>query len=430
MRSLLIATLLFAPSLAEAQTTRFGRVDPEVGAGIQHLQAGRLTEAMDVLGQAVRDNPNDAIAWYHYGLAQHTAGELDDALVAHMMATHLAPSGNSMLPGALYNTACAHALLGRPEFAFRYLHQARNARFGDVNLLRSDSDLASLAEDPRFKAFANDPSLRSGNPATRATTVGAVTAGGTGGVECGSDGTLFIADFKNQVWRITPEGERTVLATGFTKAADCTLDGDGNLLQVDHGQSKVWRIAPDGSKSELPIEGLSGPVGIDTDSGGDVYVTNFRAQAIQVLDAEGHTRVLTVGGFMNGPNGIAISPDDRVFVVNYNDGIVMEILEEGTQRIVAVLPGGGNGHIAWHRDALAVTDRVGNRVYSVTPDGVITLIAGNGTRGVVDGAPAQAQFALPNGIAISPDGNSIYINDKADPTGSSWVLRRIALEPR
>ena len=140
---------------------------------------------------------------------------------------------------------------------------------------------------------------------------------------------------------------------------------------------------------------------------------------------DGSSEILSEGGLLSGPNGIALAPDGRVFVVNYNNGVVMQILEDGGQKLITVLPGDGNGHLVWHNDALYVTARRANQIYRVTPLGEVQLIAGNGHQGVEDGNATSSRFGLPNGIAVSPDGTTLYVNDRTNNPTAEWVLRTI-----
>jgi len=50
-----------------------------------------------------------------------------------------------------YNAACCHALLGKPDDAFKWLNNAFNAGWRDVEQLKADADFKSLRADPRWE---------------------------------------------------------------------------------------------------------------------------------------------------------------------------------------------------------------------------------------------------------------------------------------
>ena len=52
-----------------------------------------------------------------------------------------------------------------------------------------------------------------------------------GGVTVDAVGDLYVADFGDVVWKITPDGERHVFASGFYGASGNAIDNEGNLLQ-------------------------------------------------------------------------------------------------------------------------------------------------------------------------------------------------------
>src|SRR5881398_2443430 len=52
-----------------------------------------------------------------------------------------------------------------------------------------------------------------------------------GGVTIDLVGNIYVADFGDLVWKITPEGERQVLASGLYGASGNAIDNEGNLLQ-------------------------------------------------------------------------------------------------------------------------------------------------------------------------------------------------------
>lgn len=59
---------------------------------------------------------------------------------------------------------------------------------------------------------------------------------------------------------------------------------------------------------------------------------------------------------------------------------------------------------------LLVADTSNSRIRQITPAGVVTTLAGSGTRGFLDGSVASAQFNMPSGITVDGSGN-VYVAD-------------------
>lgn len=124
------------------------------------------------------------------------------------------------------------------------------------------------------------------------------------------------------------------------------------------------------------------------------------------------------------PFGIAAAPDGSVYVADAGESNrIRKVSPEGS---VTTLAGGREGFAdgvgaaasfntpsALALDAagnLYVADTGNNRVRKVTPEGVVTTLAGDGGAGYVDGPAAQARFDSPVGIAVDKDGN-VYVAD-------------------
>src|SRR5690349_524503 len=139
--------------------------------------------------------------------------------------------------------------------------------------------------------------------------------------------------------------------------------------------------------------------------------------------------VITVAGdgspkTLADPFGIAVAEDGTVYFSDAGESNrVRKIATDGS---VDVLAGGSEGFadgtgqqasfstpsgLAIDDDGnLYVADTGNNRIRKVTPQGVVTTLAGEGTAGYADGAAAQARFNGPIGVAVDRDGN-VYVAD-------------------
>ena len=150
---------------------------------------------------------------------------------------------------------------------------------------------------------------------------------------------------------------------------------------------------------------------------------------------------------INLPSGIAYDASGNLFITDFNNNRVRKITPAGIISTVA-----GNGTPAFGGDggpALAASlnnpnglclDAAGNlyiadynnfRVRKVNTSGIISTVAGNGTSGSGgDGGPATAaQFNFPGSIVIDPAGN-MYIADwanfKVRKVNTSGIISTIA----
>ncbi|MEE8169574.1 MAG: tetratricopeptide repeat protein [Phycisphaerae bacterium] len=138
-------------------------VSPEMIEANGHFTAKNWSEAAKAYEAIVKKNPDDGVAWHRLGYSLHALGKLDRAIEAHKKTAEFPRLRRT----GRYNLGCAYALKGRPDDAFKALHQAVDAGFRDVSLFRSDADLTGLRKDPRYakllarlESNQNDPAKR------------------------------------------------------------------------------------------------------------------------------------------------------------------------------------------------------------------------------------------------------------------------------
>src|SRR5438874_2455707 len=112
----------------------------------------------------------------------------------------------------------------------------------------------------------------------------------TGGVTVDALGNIYVADFGEIVWKITPEGKRDIFASGLYGASGNTIDHEGNLLQSNFYGDSITKIDRKGQAQPFATTGLSGPVGIAINKQtGDVFVANCRGNSIAKIAKDGRS---------------------------------------------------------------------------------------------------------------------------------------------
>lgn len=233
-----------------------------------------------------------------------------------------------------------------------------------------------------------------------------------GGVTADMIGILYVADFGETVWKVTPEGERTVFASGLYGASGNAVDGEGNLLQASFYGNSITRIDRKGEATPFVTRGLRGPVGIAVNKQtGDVYVANCSGNFIAKVASDGTATSFAKSDLFKCPNGISIDPQGNLYTVNFRDNRMLKIDAKGTVAPFATLSQKGLGHLCFRDDRFFVTAFASHEIYEVKLDGTARRILGNGEPGIVDGIGAKARLSFPNGIACNPWGRRLYINE-------------------
>jgi len=254
-----------------------------------------------------------------------------------------------------------------------------------------------------------------------------------GGVTTDLTGNIYVADFGDTVWKITPDGQRHEFATGLYGASGNAIDKDGNLLQSNFYGDSITKIDRKGQTTPFITSGLSGPVGIAINKQtGDVYVANCRGNSIAKIATDGTVSSFAKSELFKCPNGISFGPEGNLYVVNYRDNKMLKIDPKGVVTPFATVSEKGLGHLCFNKDRFYVTASQSHAIYEVMLDGTVKRILGNGERGIVDGAGEKVRLSFPNGITVHPWERRLYINEFVNESTFSWppraIIREIILE--
>lgn len=237
------------------------------------------------------------------------------------------------------------------------------------------------------------------------------------GIATDAQGRVYVGDFNsNRIRVITPTGVVSTLAGGAYGFAD----GAGTSAK------------------------FGGPYGVAVDSAGNVYVGDRDNNCVRKVTAAGVVSTLAGGGGsglldatgtsakFNAPRGVAVDASGNVYVGDRENHCVRKVTPAG---VVSTLGGNGspgfkdgtgtNAQFYWPMGV--VVDATGNvyvgdsgnhRIRMISPSGVVSTIAGNGTAGFNDGPVAEAVLSSPIGLALDAQ-NNLYFADY----GSSRIRR-------
>ncbi len=308
------------------------------------------------------------------------------------------------------------------------------------------------------------------------------------GVAVDPSGNLFFTEREgNRVRQVTPGGIITTKAgTGRNafsgdggQARNATLafprglalDSQGSLYVVDSLNHRIRKIDPDGTIRTIAGNGIptfagdGGPAvnasialpeGIAIDAAGNLYIGDTSNQRVRKINAQGIISTLAGNGqktysgdggpataaALDAPTGVTVDAAGNIYIADTNNQRIRKVTPAGVISTVA-----GNGKKGFSGDGgpataamlsapnrltldpagnLYIADQENNRVRKVTPQGVISTVAGTGQSGASgDGGPAiSAALNSPNGLAIDRNGN-LFIADLA----SSRIRAVLAAPP-
>ena len=166
--------------------------------------------------------------------------------------------------------------------------------------------------------------------------------------------------------------------------------------------------------------------------------TPLNAQIVRtvagVLETPGDNDGPALSARFFNPHGLAVDDEGTIYIADrYNHTI--RIISQGFVTTLAGTPGvngyrDGTGAGALFNEPwglcigndgnVYVADTRSNRIRKVTPEGVVTTVAGSGNYGTTDGFGLSATFGNPTGIEMDDNGN-LYIADHL-----THIIRRIS----
>lgn len=243
-----------------------------------------------------------------------------------------------------------------------------------------------------------------------------------GGISVDMTGIIYAADFGDNVWRITPEGQRTLFARGLYGTAGNAIDAKGHLLQASYYADEVVSIDRTGQVRPF-ASGLKRPAGIAVNKRtGDVFITNCGDNTVAKVASDGQISVLARSPLFDCPYGITLDRKGTLFVANYNDNRVLQVSRAGAVSVFASVSNAGLAHLCSKGDRLYVAAFRSHAIHEIATNATVSRLVGSGARGTVDGAGEQARLSFPFGIGCHPWAPRLYVNE--EPNEREGMLPR------
>ncbi len=195
--------------------------------------------------------------------------------------------------------------------------------------------------------------------------------------------------FNGSIDEFTPNGVRSIFASGLTSPFALAFDSRGNLFVADSGSGAVYKFTPAGVRTTFAV-GLSVTVGLAFDSAGNLFATELFVAAGGTVSKFTPTGVHTA--FASGlttPFALAFDSGGNLFVADggYSwdyppvDGAVYKFTPTGLRSIFASGLTYPNGLAIDSADNLFVADvhweqqTLAGSILKITPSGVRTTFA-------------------------------------------------------
>ncbi|MEK9628518.1 MAG: hypothetical protein VW455_05815 [Nitrospinota bacterium] len=247
------------------------------------------------------------------------------------------------------------------------------------------------------------------------------------------------------------------------------FDAKDNLYIADRRNNRVRRVNTRGIITTVAGDGgfffsgdngpayrasVAGPTGVVVDNEGVLYIADRSNNRVRAVDSQGMITTVVGTGRQdyNGdsevaretnlhlPFGVAVSPEGNLLIIDRSHYRIRSVnLKRGSVTTIAgngekMFQGDGgpatgatlsfpHGITVDKNDNVLVSDKGNYRIRSISPDGIIQTIAGNGKRGNIgDGLPAmEASIYNPTSLKLNNKGEMYIIS----PSGFVSLIRKI-----
>ena len=170
------------------------------------------------------------------------------------------------------------------------------------------------------------------------------------------------------------------IATAGTYPVGIATDSAGNVYTANSGSDNVSKITPAGVSTILGTTG-DAPRSIAVDSAGNVYTANITADNVSKITPAGVSTILGTTG--DSPSSIAVDSAGNVYTANNLADNVSKITPAGVSTIFATVGDSPVAMVIDYAGTLFVANRLDENVSKVTSAGVSTILGGlDGTRPV------------------------------------------------
>lgn len=201
----------------------------------------------------------------------------------------------------------------------------------------------------------------------------------------------------------------------FPNAAGGSFDSAGNFYFSSFALGNVYKVTPEDSIS-IYASGFAGPTGTFVDDAKQIlYVANYNSNRISQVDMSTDTPAVSLfasSNLIDGPDGLALHPDGDLISANFDNNTLQRISPDGTVSLFATLLGSPNsGYLVRADSGFYVAGAHSHDLFWVNFAGEASHFSGSHSPGEYNGPLDSARYRFPNGMALSPTGDTLLVTE-------------------